>query len=135
MIARRYQDLIAWQLADELKREVYALVDTTTAATDFEFRDQIKESASAAPTNISEGFGYYEHPQFAKHVRIARSELNETHNHLGDGVARRHWTFERVGGLQLLANRAAGACTGLLRHLTTTDAPSSWGEKKKRQKR
>jgi four helix bundle protein len=77
-MAKRYQDLLAWQLADELQRRVYELVDNSTASSDFRFRDQIKGSASAAPTNIAEGFGYYRHPEFARHVRIAKSELSET---------------------------------------------------------
>ena len=84
---------------------------------------------------IAEGFSYYEHPQFAKHVRIGRTELNETHSHLSDGVNRGHWSESRARPLQVLANRGAAACTGLLKHLTTADAPSSWGEKKKRKKR
>src|SRR5882672_10507309 len=114
MKVSRYQDLIAWQLADELKQKVYELIDTSSARNDFEFRDQIKASAASAPTNIAEGFGYYRHPEFGKHVRIARAELNETHNHLGDGVHRRHWSSERSAPLQALARRAGGATTGLL---------------------
>jgi len=123
---RRYQDLDAWQLADALKKRVYALVDATSAKRDFDFANQIRDSASSAPSNISEGFAFYRHPEFAQRVRVACAEEHETHNHLGDGVDRGHWTGEQAAPLQQLAERAMKAATGLLRHLSTTDAPSEW---------
>ena len=92
MTVRRYQDLLAWQLANELKRRVYELVNNSSARNDFNFRDQIMRSASSAPANIAEGFGYYRHAEFGRLLRIAKSELVETHNHLGDGVDRHHWS-------------------------------------------
>jgi len=129
-MAQRYQDLLAWQLADELKRQVYALVDNSTASADFRFRDQLKSSASAAPTNIAEGFGYYRHAEFARHVRIAKSELTETHHHLDDGVDRRHWLRTQAEPLQILAERAIAASTRLLKYLMTTEAPSRWPKRR-----
>jgi hypothetical protein len=54
---RRYEDLEAWQLADKLKREVYALTASGAAAKDFEFRNQIRASAASSTKNIAEGFG------------------------------------------------------------------------------
>jgi four helix bundle protein len=92
MGVRRYQDLVAWQLADELKKKVYELVDNSPACNDRRFCDQIKDSAASAPSNISEGFAYYRHGEFARHVRIAKASETETHNHLGDGVDRRYWS-------------------------------------------
>jgi four helix bundle protein len=52
-----YQDLECWRLANELKREVYALVDNSSARHDLKFRDQIIDSARSGPRNIAEGFG------------------------------------------------------------------------------
>jgi 23S rRNA-intervening sequence protein len=51
---RRYADLEAWQLADELKREVYTLTATGPASRDFEFRNQIVASAASSTKNIAE---------------------------------------------------------------------------------
>jgi four helix bundle protein len=126
MVIRDYQDLVAWQLADELKQKVYELIETSSARTDFRFRDQMMASAASAPANIAEGFAYYRHPEFARHVRIARAEITETLHHLGDGVQRGHWNAERALASEQLARRARGAATGLLRHLMTTKAPDCW---------
>jgi four helix bundle protein len=134
MTVRRYQDLLAWQLADELKREVYELVDNSSARNDFNFRDQIMRSASSAPSNIAEGFGYYRHAEFGRHLRIAKSELPETHNHLGDGVDRHHWSPTQAKPIQDLADRAIAVSTRLLQHLATTEAPRRWKEEKRKKK-
>src|SRR5262245_48184631 len=66
----RYQDLVAWQLANELKKKIYVLVDSTSARDDHRFAEQIKDSAASAPRNLSEGFGCYRHPEFARYTRI-----------------------------------------------------------------
>jgi four helix bundle protein len=109
--ARRFQDLVAWQLANQLKKEVYELVETSTAREDRRFFDQIRDSAASAPSNLAEGFACYRHPDFARYVRMAKASLTETQNHLRDGVDRRHWGAEESHQLEILADRAIGACT------------------------
>ena len=133
MCAQRYEDLDAWRLADELKVKVYELIDNSPARNDFEFRDQIRDSLSSATTNIAEGFGYYDHGLFARHVRIARASEMETHDHLADGVKRGYWTDDKASPLQQLAKRAIGAATGLLRYLDTTEAPQRWKRRRRRR--
>ena len=123
MGAKRYEDLVAWQLANELKRGVYELVARSDARGDRRFCDQITASAASAPGNLAEGFGCYRHPEFARYVRIAKASLLETHNHLGDGIDRRHWSPRDVSLLLELTNRAVGACVRLLAYLEATDAP------------
>jgi four helix bundle protein len=125
VVVRRYTDLVAWQLANQLKREVYALIDASPAKHDRRFCEQIKDSAASAPSNLAEGFGCYRHPEFARYSRVARSSLIETHNHLGDGVDLKYWSPADAARLQKLADRATGATTRLIRYLETTDAPGS----------
>ena len=115
MGARTYGELAAWQLANELKNRVYALVQASPARRDFDFADQIRNSASSAPANISEGFALYRHLEFAQRLRIARGALSETHNHLADGISRGHWTSEQAAPLLERAERALKASAGLLR--------------------
>jgi four helix bundle protein len=130
MGVRRYQDLVAWQLANELKQHVYELLEKTTAKDDRKFCDQMKDSAASAPRNLAEGFGCYLHPDFARYTRVAKASLLETHNHVSDGADRRHWTRHDAAPLHDLADRAVGACVRLLRHLESTDAP---GTRKRRR--
>jgi len=56
MIARRYQDLICWQLARELEQLVFELTATGPVAKDFKFRDQIRDSSAPALDLASDTF-------------------------------------------------------------------------------
>ena len=127
----RYQDLDCWKLANELKCRVYEFIDASPAKTDFRFRVQLTDSASSAPSNISEGFACYRHKESARYARIAKASLTETQNHLNDGVCRRHWNTEKVAPLLILADRAIGATVGWIRYLETTKEPPAHWERKK----
>jgi hypothetical protein len=54
-VARRFEDLIVWQLAVRIRNRVYALTEAGAASRDFKFRDQTRDSASSVPSNISKG--------------------------------------------------------------------------------
>src|SRR6476469_5114450 len=99
----RYEDIVAWQLADELKREVVALTATGPAARDFKFRDQIRDSAASVTRNIAEGFGRFRPAEFARFLEFARGSLAETHNSLRDGRDRGYYTPEDCNRLSRLA--------------------------------
>ena len=125
MVARSFDELACWQLATELKQGVYALVDSTTAAHDFEFRRQIRESAASAPSNIAEGFGRYYPKEFRQYLKVANGSLMETSNHLLDGVHRGHFTPSATAPLHVLARRASAATTRLMRYLGTAKPPAA----------
>jgi four helix bundle protein len=125
-MVRRYQDLVCWQLAHELKREVYRLLrESQTARRDIRFANQLGDAAGSGPANLAEAFACYRHKETARYARIAKASLTETHNHLGDGVDRGHWTEERSRAALTLADRAIGATTRWLLYLTSSDDPSS----------
>jgi hypothetical protein len=86
-VAKRYQDLVCWQLADELEKLVIELTETGPASRDFKLRDQIRDSSSSAIRNMAEGFGRFRfqarvllrqrHRQNAALVRTLRQSRNE----------------------------------------------------------
>jgi four helix bundle protein len=130
----RYQDLECWQLANELKLEVYALVNNSSARHDLKFRDQIIDAARSGTRNIAEGFGRYHHPEFARFLGFAKASILETHNHVGDGCDSGYWPATDVDRVQALADRAADATTGLIRYLSRTRAPSPRRSRKRSTK-
>jgi len=121
--AKSYEDLVAWQLAYELQREVFTLTATGSVARDFKFCDQIRDSSASASRNIAEGFGRFLPADFARFLRIARASLTETHHHLRDGRDRGYFTEGDHARLSLLAGRAAIATTRLIRYLKTASPP------------
>jgi len=117
MGVRRFEDLAAWQLAFELQREVFALTAYGPAWHDVKFRDQIRDASASAPRNIAEGFGRYRPREFARFIEIARGSLQETKNHLHDGLYRTYFSAPEHARLIRLTDRALGASSALLRYL------------------
>ena len=126
---RRYEDLEAWQLADELKLEVYALTETGPASNDFEFRNQIRASAASSTKNIAEGFGRFSPGDNARFVEIAVSSTMETKDSLKDGVDRGHFTPARVTRAQELAERSIKCSTKFIVYLKS--CKKNWRSKRK----
>jgi four helix bundle protein len=115
--ANRYQDLVCWQLADELEQLVFALTETGRVSRDFKFRDQIRDSSASVTRNMAEGFGRYWPVDFAKFLTIARASLMETHNSAGSGFKRGYFSADDTDKMQSLAGRSGKATTGLIRYL------------------
>jgi len=116
-IAKRYEELDAWQLANELKLEVYELIKDGPTSRDFEFRDQIRNSAASSTKNIAEGFGRFRPAPFASFMEIALASVMETQDSLQDGVDRGHFVPERVARAQKLAMRCVKCSKALIVYL------------------
>ena len=127
--ARRPEDLEVWQLADELKREVYPLVKDGPAARDFKFRDQIRDSAASSTKNIAEGFGRFNPGEFAHFMEFAVASAMETRDSLKDGIDRGYFIPERVATAQRLAERTIRCSTRFIVYLKAEAA------RRRRQKR
>ena len=133
--ARRYQDLICWQLADELEKLVFELTETGPASKDFKFRDQIRDASSSATRNMAEGFGRFLPAQHANFLRIAKSSLFETHNCVGAGFNKGYFSEKDRDRMQRLCGRSGKAATGLIRYLESQIPPSQRRRWPKRRSR
>ena len=78
--AKTYQDLICWQLADQLEQMVFEFTETGPVSKDFKFRDQIRDSSSSSTRCMAEGFGRFWPKEHAALLRIGKASLFETHN-------------------------------------------------------
>jgi len=124
VVARTLDELVAWQLANDLKLGVYRLTESGTVLKDFDYRDQLRDAAASAPRNIAEGFGRFEPAQFRSFLNIAIGSIYETSHHLRDGVDRKHFTLSDIAPLLVLARRASSASIGLKRYLRTAKRPT-----------
>jgi four helix bundle protein len=116
-VAKRYEELDAWQLADELRCEVIRLTETGRPANDFKYRNQIRDAASSAARNIAEGFGRFEPGVFAQFVEYALASTMETKDLFRDGLQRRYFTIENIERAATLIRRSLQVSRGLLRYL------------------
>ena len=72
-----YKDLIAWQKAIVLVKEVYKLTKTLPENEKFNFVSQLNRSALSIPSNIAEGWGRESKGSFTNFLKIARGSLYE----------------------------------------------------------
>jgi four helix bundle protein len=114
MPVRDFRDLVCWQLSNELKCEVVAFTATGPSSRDFRYRDQIRDSAAAAPRDIAEGFGRFRPREFARFLEYARASLIETQSSLIDGRDRGYLSDSLYSRLYNLARAALKATTNLM---------------------
>jgi len=112
-----FTDLIVWQLANELRREIVAFTGTGPAARDFRFRDQIREAIASACRNSAEGFDRFRPGVFAGFLEFARGSLGEVQDCLIDAKNRAFIDEAQFNRLWLLSKRAIGANTNLTIYL------------------
>jgi four helix bundle protein len=123
----RFEDLVTWQLADELRREVLAFTATPPAARNFKYRDQIRDAASSACRNTAEGFDRFRPAEFARFLEFARGSLGEVQDCLIEAHQQQYIDGDLFDRLWILSKRALGANTNLVKYLhrcvDTGDAP------------
>jgi four helix bundle protein len=115
--AKRYEELEAWQIADELRREVLALTETGPVARDFTFRDEIRDAVSSAVRNIPEGFGRFRPADFARFMEYSLASTMETKDLIHEGIERGYFTPEKAKSARKLAERSIQVSRGLVRYL------------------
>ena len=121
---KKFEDIVAWQLAYELKTRVDEFLARPDFRRKFKFVDQLSDSVRSAPRNIAEGhMRGFKHKEFAQFLRIARGSLGEVLNHLKDAHDQRLITDEELLSTERLAKRAIKASTGLIRFLESSPNP------------
>jgi four helix bundle protein len=119
-MAKNFRQMEVWQLAVELRDKVLPLLETGRVKRDFKFCEQLADSVRSPARNIAEGFGRFNPSEILQFVSYARASLDETENHLRDGVASRYFPAEEIGPLILLIARcrmALNSWDGYLRRV------------------
>jgi four helix bundle protein len=73
----RFEDILAWQIARGLVRDVYRICNETPIKTDYGMRGQITRAAISIMSNIAEGYGRRTHSDFAHFLDVARASCME----------------------------------------------------------
>ena len=111
---RSPENLVAWQLCEELADTVSAMTATGPAVRDFKFCDQLRGAAGGPGPNIAEGFGRFTPKEFAHYLRMAVSSLLETRTFLLRGQRQGYWSPERSVAALALCDRALDITRKLL---------------------
>ena len=110
----RYQDLIAWQMADSFKHEVFRLVRSSPSAeADFRYRGQLFAAAQSVTANIAEGFLRNSPGDFKRFLNIGLGSLGEAETRLSDGIQLGYFPSADCEAAFRFARRCATACVRL----------------------
>ena len=121
--ARRFQDLVCYQLARELRRVLGALTKAPKLSRDLELCDQLRRAARSATGNIAEGFSCTTHREFPRYLDISARSLREIEDRLSEARDSELLT-ETEAALPLnLAKRTSVAVARLTAYLRRTDVP------------
>src|SRR4051812_14924897 len=78
----RFEELIAWQKARALTRDVYILTGEGRFSKDFGLKDQIRRAAVSIMSNIAEGFERGKPSEFHQFLSIAKASCAELRSQL-----------------------------------------------------
>ena len=79
---QRFEDLIAWQKARVVTREIYQITRQGAFAKDFGLSGQIQRAAVSIMSNIAEGFERGGRGEFHQFLSTAKASCAEVRTHL-----------------------------------------------------
>lgn len=79
---KSYRDLVAWQRARKLVKEVYLLTAAFPVGERFGLVSQMDRAAVSVPSNIAEGYGRATTQDYLHFLRIARGSAYELETQL-----------------------------------------------------
>ena len=74
---RSFEDLLVWQLAIELVKEIYLITAKGLLKNDFGLKDQFRRAAISIPTNIAEGFERRSRKEYLLFLNISKGSAGE----------------------------------------------------------
>jgi four helix bundle protein len=116
-LIKQFEDIIGWQEARKLTRQVYKLTATGPISKDFGLRDQLRRAAVSSMTNIAEGFDCDSNKEFARFLGIARRSAVEVQSLLYAAVDAEYITQDTFQSFYKQAAKTKGLIGGLKKSL------------------
>jgi len=78
----RFEDIVAWQKARVLTKEIYACTKVGGFAKDYGLKDQIQRASVSSMGNIAEGFERGGDKEFVQFLSTSKGSCGEVKSHL-----------------------------------------------------
>ena len=79
---KRFEDILAWQKARQLTKEIYKITASRPFAQDYGLQRQLQRASVSIMANIAEGFGRHSDKEFANFLNISHASVSEVQSHL-----------------------------------------------------
>ena len=113
----KFEDILAWQKARELTREVYAHSKVGTFARDFGLRDQIQRASVSVMGNIAEGFERGGDREFVQFLSQSKGSCGEVQSHLYVALDQHYVTQLQFNQLYGCADETGKLIGGFMKYL------------------
>src|SRR5437762_1821759 len=117
-IVNSLEDLVVWQKARALSKEIYWRCKEGSWNLDFELKNQINRSSGSVADNIAEGFEKNGNTEFAFALTIAKGSIGEVRSQLYRAFDRKHIAqdeFDKLNSEALTIIRMIGALRSRLK--------------------
>jgi four helix bundle protein len=113
----RFEDIVAWQKARILTRNVYAATKIDGFAKDYGLKDQIQRSSVSTMANIAEGFERGGDKEFSQFLSNSKGSTGETRSHLYVALDQGYITEESFDQLSTEAAEVSRLISGFMSYL------------------
>ena len=114
MVIQKFEDIIAWQKAQDLAVDIYSGFNMIK---DYGFKDQICRAAISISNNIAEGFDRNSDADFSRFLCIAISSCSEVKSMLYLAERLKYINDEHKNKLLAEANEISKIIRGLIKSL------------------
>ncbi len=111
--AQRFEELIAWQRARQLTKDIYELTRASKFAGDRSLVDQIRRASVSVMSNIAEGYERRRVNEFHQSLVVAKGECGEVRSELYVALDAEYVSQDRFAAVLATAEEASRVIEGL----------------------
>ena len=117
MTIQRFEDILAWQKARVLTKDVYACTRVGAFAKDYGLKDQIQRASVSSMSNISEGFERGGDREFVQFLSNSKGSCGEVKSHLYVALDQNYITPVSFNQLYGQADEVSRLVSGFMTYL------------------
>lgn len=121
----RFEDILSWQKARELTREIYALSKQGEFARDFSLKDQVRRASISIMSNIAEGFERGGDKEFIQFLSTAKGSSGEVRSQLYVALDQGYLTEQQFQQSYLHSEEVSRLLAGFMDYLRQSELRGS----------
>jgi len=119
---RHFSDIEAWKIGREVRKSVYAFIETLPDGEKYNLNSQMRRAAVSVTANIAEGYGRYHYQENIQFCRQSRGSMYEMQDHLITCLDEGYIAKEDYEKNYSLYEKAAKAINGYIKLLKRQQA-------------
>jgi len=120
-----FKDLETWQIARQLRSELYRVVQTFPREESYGLAGQIRRAAVSITANLAEGYGRYSYQENLQFCRQSRGSVYELRDHLTTALDAGYISQETYAQLESMAMSVIRLINGYIRSTKNLKSTSS----------